>query len=57
MALYRAVTNKEDLVDGIVGLVFEEIGLPSIGADRKQAIRQRAISVRDVLSGHRRPSA
>jgi hypothetical protein len=26
MALYRHVTNREDLVEGIVGLAFEEIG-------------------------------
>ena len=53
MALYRHVRNKEDLVDGIVDLVFEEIGLPSIDADWKEAMRRRAISVREALSRHR----
>jgi AcrR family transcriptional regulator len=53
MALYRHVRNKEDLVDGVIDLVFVEIGLPSIGADWRQAMRQRAISVRGVLSRHR----
>ena len=52
MSLYRHVANKDDLVDGIVDLVFGEIELPSPGADWKTAMRQRALSVRDVLSRH-----
>jgi AcrR family transcriptional regulator len=53
MALYRHVRNKEDLVDGIVDVVFDEIGLPPTDADWKEAMRQRAFSVREVLSRHR----
>lgn len=53
MALYRHVANKDDLIDAMVDLVFSEIGLPSSGADWKTAMRQRAISLRDVLSRHR----
>jgi AcrR family transcriptional regulator len=53
MALYRHVANKDDLVDGMVDVVFSEIGLPSSGAGWKTAMRQRAISVRDVLARHR----
>ena len=53
MSLYRHVANKEDLIDGIVDLVFTEIGLPPDGVDWKEAMRRRAISVRDVLSRHR----
>jgi len=52
MSLYRHVANKDDLVDGIVDLVFGEIELPSPGADWKMAMRQRAISVREALSRH-----
>ncbi len=52
MSLYRHVANKDDIVDGIVDLVFSEIDLPSSGADWKTAMRQRAISAREVLSGH-----
>ena len=48
MALYRHVANKDDMVDGIVDLVFGEIGLPAAGADWKTAMRDRAISVRDA---------
>lgn len=53
MALYRHVANKDDLIDAMVDLVFSEIGLPPGGADWKTAMRQRAISLRDVLSRHR----
>ena len=53
MALYRHVANKEDLVDGIVDLVFEEIGPPGTSADWKAAMRERAFSVRDALLRHR----
>ena len=44
MALYRHVANKDDMVDGIVDLVFDEIELPRRGADWKTAMRDRAIA-------------
>jgi len=53
MSLYNHVANKDDVLDGMVDLVFSEIGLPSGGGDWKTAMRQRAISVRRVLSRHR----
>ena len=53
MALYRHVADKDDLVDGMIDVVFSEIDLPSAGADWRTAMRQRAISVRNVLSRHR----
>jgi AcrR family transcriptional regulator len=53
MALYRHVANRDDLVDGMVDIVFSEIDLPSSGRDWRAAMRQRAISVRDALSRHR----
>jgi AcrR family transcriptional regulator len=53
MALYRHVTNKDDLIDAMVDVVFSEIGLPSAEADWKTAMRQRAISLRDALLRHR----
>jgi AcrR family transcriptional regulator len=52
MALYRHVTNKDDLVDAMVDVVFGEIGVPSGGGDWKTAMRRRAIAVRDALSRH-----
>jgi AcrR family transcriptional regulator len=53
MALYRHIANKDDLIDAMVDVVFSEIGLPSGGADWRTAMRQRAISLRDVLLRHR----
>ena len=53
MALYYHFANKDEVIDGIVDLVFSEIDLPASGADWKTAMRQRAISLRDVLLRHR----
>ena len=53
MALYRHVANKDDLIDGMVDIVFGEIDLPATGGDWRTAMRQRAISVHDALSRHR----
>ena len=53
MALYRHARNKEDIVDGIVDLVFGEIDVPDPSVDWRTAMRERAISVREVLSRHR----
>ncbi|KAB1139521.1 TetR/AcrR family transcriptional regulator [Streptomyces luteolifulvus] len=53
MSLYTHVTNKEDLLNGMIDVVFGEIDLPSGEAGWKAAMRQRAISVRKVLSRHR----
>jgi AcrR family transcriptional regulator len=53
MSLYNHVASKADLLDGMIDLVFGEIGLPSGGAGWKTAMRQRAISARHVLARHR----
>jgi AcrR family transcriptional regulator len=53
MSLYRHVVNKDDMVDGMVDLVFSEIDLPPSGDDWKTAMRDRAVSVREVLSRHK----
>jgi AcrR family transcriptional regulator len=52
MSLYKHVTNKDDLVDGMVDLVFAEIELPPSGADWRTAMRERAVSVRAALIRH-----
>src|ERR687884_1711755 len=52
MSLYRHVRNKGEIVDGMIDLVFSEIGLPPRGVDWKTAMRQRAISAREVLARH-----
>src|ERR1700686_3245061 len=53
MSLYNHVANKDDLLDGMVDLVFSEIGLPAGPTDWRAAMRQRAFSARTVLSRHR----
>jgi AcrR family transcriptional regulator len=52
MSLYNYVANKDELLDGMVDLVFGEIDLPSGAADWKTAMRDRAISARHALARH-----
>lgn len=52
MSLYNHVTNKEDLIDGMIDVVFGEIHLPDAGA-WLPSMRARAMSLRDVLARHR----
>ena len=53
MTLYYYVPNKDELLDGMVDIVFSEIELPSTDGDWKTAMRQRAISTREALNRHR----
>ena len=53
MSLYNHIANKDDLLDGMIDAVFSEIELPSGEDSWKTAMRQRAISIRTVLSRHR----
>jgi AcrR family transcriptional regulator len=53
MSLYHHVSNKEELLDGLVDLVFAEIHLPESEGDWQAAMRARAVSARDVLARHR----
>jgi AcrR family transcriptional regulator len=52
MALYHHVANKDEILDGIVDLVFAEIELPPSDMDWRSALRHRAISARQVLRRH-----
>jgi len=51
MALYKHVANKEELLDGMVDVVFDEAAFLSEGA-WKPAMRRRAISMREALLRH-----
>src|SRR5918992_1029895 len=53
MSLYYYVPNKEQLIDGMVDIVFGEIEPPSTDVDWKTAMRRRAISTRDALNRNR----
>jgi AcrR family transcriptional regulator len=52
MTLYHYVANKDDLLDGMVDVVFSEIDLPAADAGWRTAMRQRAASVRRALARH-----
>jgi AcrR family transcriptional regulator len=52
MSLYNHVPNKDHLLDGMVDVVFSEIGLPRPEADWKSAMRERAVALRTALSSH-----
>jgi AcrR family transcriptional regulator len=52
MSLYNHVANKEDLLNGIVDLVFAEIEPPTTDVDWKTAMRNRAMSTREALRRH-----
>jgi AcrR family transcriptional regulator len=51
MSLYNHVSNKEDLLDGMIDTIFSEIELPA-GEQWKTTMRQRAISIRTVMTRH-----
>jgi AcrR family transcriptional regulator len=52
MALYKHVASKEELLDGMVDVVFGEIESPSGDGDWRSALRRRAISAREALRRH-----
>lgn len=52
MALYKHVSNKEEILDGMVDVVVGEIDPPPSGTDWKAAIRQRVLSARRALLRH-----
>ena len=53
MSLYHYVPNKDDLLDGMVDIVFGEIELPPADVEWRAAMRRRARSTREVLNRHR----
>ena len=52
MSLYYYVTGKDEILDGIVDLVFSEIELPAVGGDWRSEIVRRANSARRALRRH-----
>src|SRR3954469_437890 len=53
MSLYHHVANKEQLLDGMIDIVFSEIEPPPTAVDWKTAMRRRAVSTREALNRHR----
>jgi AcrR family transcriptional regulator len=52
MALYKHVTNKNELLDGMIDVVVGEVDPPAGGTDWKTAIRRRILSARRMLLRH-----
>ena len=52
MSLYKHIANKDEILDGMSDLVVGEIEVPRPGSEWRQAMRERAVSAREVLSRH-----
>ena len=52
MAVYHYVANKDEILDGLVDLVFGEMTPPSPEGDWREEISRRSHSARRVLRGH-----
>src|SRR6476469_1096795 len=52
MSMYHYAANKDEIIDGIVDLVYGEIDLPVPGEDWRTQMRLRAGSARRVLANH-----
>lgn len=52
MSLYHHVANKEEILDGLVDVVFTQIHFPADDLDWRRAMRERADSARSVLRRH-----
>jgi len=52
MSVYHHVANKDEILDGIVDLVFGEIELPRIGGAWKAEMRRRTASAREAMRRH-----
>lgn len=52
MALYKHVTNKEELIDGMIDAVIGEIDPPETGPEWRQVVRRRILSARQALLRH-----
>lgn len=52
MALYKHVAHKEQLLDGMVDVVVEEIAAPEATGDWRAAVRGRVLAARACLARH-----
>lgn len=53
MSVYYYVASKDELLDALVDVVFEEIELPDPDGDWRAEMRRRALSARARLKQHR----
>jgi AcrR family transcriptional regulator len=52
MSLYNHVKNKDDLLDGMVDAILQEIDMTPAGTDWKSSMRHRIMSARSALVAH-----
>lgn len=52
MTIYHHVPSKDDILSGMVDIVFEEIALPPTDLPWTEAIRVRCVSARGALNRH-----
>lgn len=52
MSLYNHVANKDDILDGMVDLVIDQVDLPSDIDGWREAMRCRAVSAHQVFGRH-----
>ena len=52
MSIYHYVGSKDEIIDGMVDIVFSQIELPAGDVDWQTAIRDRCCSAREVLRLH-----
>lgn len=52
MSLYNHVVNKDDILNGMVDVVVEQIDLPADVDDWREAMRRRAVSAHEVFGRH-----
>lgn len=52
MTIYHHVPSKDEIIDGMVELVFAEIEKPPEDLHWRSAIRRRCVSAREVLKRH-----
>lgn len=53
MALYKHVSNKDELLDGMVDRVWAEVEAPSTDQGWREGMRRRSVSLRRALLRHR----
>ena len=53
MSLYHYVPNKDELLDGMIDIVFSEVELPATDGDWRAEMRKRGRSTREALRHHR----
>ncbi len=52
MSLYNHITDKEDILDGMIDQVFQSIPLPDLELDWRDAIRQGGIGAVEAFTAH-----